>query len=573
VGRQLGRILASPGFVNSERMCRFLRFVVERALAGRAAELKEYAIGVEVFDRRADYDPRVDPVVRVEARRLRAKLEAYYENAPNELRIELPKGTYAPLFDRRSGAPSPPPQETPADRPGIAVLRFANLSRDPETEYFSDGLTQELIHRLTGVESLKVVAWGTAAKIIGNEREVVASARQLGVRSVLVGSIRMSGDRLRVLAQLIDTRDGAYLWSQTYDRRVEDAFAIQEQIAAAIVETLRARLGLTGGIRQAPATRSTEAYKLYLQGRYHWGKRNPAALERSADLFRAAIDSDPGFAAAWAGLADAWTLFADYGVAPPHQCMPKARHAAQRALELDPTSAEAAASLASIAVACEWNWAESERLFRQAIAHNPSYATAHHWFGVDHLVLIGRFAEAERELNVAADLDPLSAIIREGLGMTAMFQGRNEDARRCYEQCLEIDPDFHKAWGSMGRAAIQAGRFEEGVALLEKARKLQGDVPSVLGALGQAYALLGNRDRGCGLLDELRGIAQTKYVPWACIAVVQIGLGDRDGAIESLTRGVERRDFPMTSLPKHPVYEPLRGDPRFETLVRQVLGR
>jgi TolB-like protein/Tfp pilus assembly protein PilF len=571
VRRQLARILASPGFVNAERMNRFLRLVVERTLAGRANELKEYAIGVEVFDRRPDYDPRVDPVVRVEARRLRAKLEAYYEQAPAEFRIELPKGSYVPIFGGPASRPiGVPPPET--IRPGIAVLRFANLSRDPDTEYFSDGLTQELTHRLTAVESLKVVAWSTAAKIIGNEHEAIASARQLGVNSVLVGSIRMSGDRLRVLAQLIDTRDGAYLWSENYDRRVADVFAIQEEIAAAIVETLRTRLGVTGTIRPAQATQSTEAYKLYLQGRHYWGKRSRPGLARSAELFRAAIDADPSFAAAWAGLADAWTLFADYGLAAPADCMPKARQAAQRALALDPMSAEAATSLGLIAATFEWNWMESERYFLQAIRLNPGYATAHQWFGVDHLALIGRFKQAEEELRVAADLDPLSAIIREGIGMVAMMQGHHEQALRCYRQCLDIDPGFHKAYASMGRACIEQGRLEEAVLFLEKARQGIGDLPNVLAALGQAHALLGNRERSLQLLNEIGALAEQMHVPYSCFAVVQLGLGDKDAAIEALQGGVERRDVPMTSLPMHPVYNPLRGDERFEALVRRVLG-
>lgn len=552
-------------------MSRFLRFVVERTLASRANELKEYAIGVEVFDRRPDYDPRVDPVVRVEARRLRAKLQAYYEQAPSEFRIELPKGSYVPIFG--GSAARPVGESSPApERPGIAVLRFENLSRDTETEYFSDGLTQELIHRLTAVESLKVVAWSTAAKIIGNEREAIASARQLGLRSVLVGSIRTSGDRLRVLAQLIDTKDGAYLWSETYDRRIADVFAIQEEIAASIVDTLRTRLGVTGSIRPAQATGNTEAYKLYLQGRHYWGKRSRPGLARSADLFRAAIDADPSFAAAWAGLADAWTLFADYGLAAPADCMPKARQAAERALVLDPMSAEAATSLGLISSQFEWNWAESERYFRQAILLNPGYATARQWFGVDHLALIGRFREAEEELRVAADLDPLSAIIREGIGMVAMMQGRNDDAMRCYRQCLDIDPDFHKAYSSMGRACIQQGRLEDAVRFLDKARANLGEVPNVLAAQAQAHAMLGNRERALELLNEIHRLAEHTHVPHSCVAVAQIGLGDKEGAIKSLQLGVERRDVPMTSLPIHPVYNPLRGDERFEALVRRVLG-
>ena len=226
VRRQLERIVASPGFIHSDRMSRFLRYAVECFLSGRITELKEYSIGVEVFDRKPDYDPRVDPVVRVEARRLRNKLAEYYERSAEsgELVISLPKGSYAPRIGDAAPAAAAPKL---ADSGSIAVLRFANLSSDPEVEYFSDGLTQELIHRITAVEPLKVVAWSTATRIIGSEQEILLAARDLGIAFVLMGSVRISGDRLRVLAQLIDTAKDVYLWTETYDRRMEDIFSGQ----------------------------------------------------------------------------------------------------------------------------------------------------------------------------------------------------------------------------------------------------------------------------------------------------------------------------------------------------------
>ncbi|MBI3696829.1 MAG: hypothetical protein HY238_18580 [Acidobacteria bacterium] len=336
---QLSKILASPVFAGSDRMSRFLRFTVERALRGEGDRLKEYLLGVEVFDRRSSYDPRIDPIVRVEARRLRSKLEKYYETEGrgDPVRIDFPKGGYSPVLRERDRAAPAPERRT------IAVLPFANLSSDPENEYFSDGLTEELIQALTKVEGLRVVAWSSAFQFKGKARDIRQVGRQLSVDTVLEGSVRRADDRLRITAQLVDVSDGRYLWSQIYEREMKDVFAIQDEISRAIADT--PRIKLTGALVK-PYTVNLEAYNLYLRGRFNWNKRTEEGLRKAIEYFEQALAGDAQYAPAYCGLADCYSMLGQYGLSPPREVMPQAKAAATRALDIDEALAEAHASFA-----------------------------------------------------------------------------------------------------------------------------------------------------------------------------------------------------------------------------------
>jgi TolB-like protein len=553
-------------------MSRFLRFTVERALAGQSDQLKEYVLGVEVFDRKGSYDPRVDPIVRVEARRLRSKLKSYYdgEGRADDLIIEFPKGTYAPVFRSRSAAPEP---VTPGaiSQTAIAVLPFSNLSAEPDTEYFSDGLTEELIHGLTKVGGLMVVAWNSAVRLKGQSYDVREIGRQLNVSTVLVGSVRSSGERLRVMTQLIDTSNGRYLWSETYDRRMPDLFAIQEEISCAIVKTLRIKLLDRPG---APLIRrgayNLEAYNLYLKGRFHWNKRTVDGLKRGVHYFEQAIAVDPAFALGHAGLADSYSLMADYGLVSPGEMMPAAESAARKALELDPTLAEAHSSLALIRSNYFWQWADAEEHYLRAMELNPGYATAHHWYSVDHLAMLGRMEEAMAEIEIAQQLDPLSPIIREGKGFLFMLSRRYDEAIEEYRQMLELDSFFYKAFTAMGRAYSLKGMYEEAITMLQKGRSLSGDIPNILGCLGQTYALASRPADARRLLDELSELSTRRHVPSSCRALIHLGLGEKDRALDCLELGVQKREMPMAALNVHPAYDDLRGEPRFRELLRKI---
>jgi TolB-like protein/Tfp pilus assembly protein PilF len=509
---QLERVLASRLFARSTRLCRFLRFSVEESLAGKGGRLKEQIIGMEVFDRKSDYDPRIDPIVRVEARRLRAKLKAYYTSPGrgDSIMIGLPKGAYLPFFKTRAAAPQSPRTSLVAasgsalaSRKSIAVLPFANMMQGADDDYFSDGLTEELIHLLTRIPSLRVVAWSSTSKLRGREADLAGIRRQLRVGSVLRGSVRRTPERVRVTVQLIDSASGDYLWSETYDRELENVFEMQGEIARAIVQALRLKLT---GLPQTETQRrgpTVACYNLCLQGRFHTNKRTAEGLRKSVERFEEAILAEESCAEAYAGLADAYSLLADYGVLSPAEAVPKARAAAERALELDPQSAEANVSLAFVRSSFEWRWEEAEALYRAAIAVNPGYSRARHWYGVDFLGLLGRCQEALSEVRAAYDLDPLSMIIREGLGYMHMICRDYPRAVAVYREITDMDPDFYKGYSSLGRVLSLMGKHDLALAALERAHKLGGEVPSILAALGEVLARMGRVEEARAFLHQL----------------------------------------------------------------------
>ncbi len=572
---QVERVLANRLFTRSTRLCRFLRFSVEQTLAGNGGHLKEQIIGVEVFDRKPDYDPRIDPIVRVEARRLRAKLKAYYSSygRVDPIVIGLPKGAYLPFFKMRGAGTQDSPLAVASRGPArksIAVLPFTNLTPGAEDDYFSDGLTEELIHLLTRIPNLRVVAWTSASKLRGQESNLKGVRQQLHVGTVLRGSVRRTPERVRVTAQLIDSSSGDYLWSETYDRRLENVFAIQEEMAQAIVQALQIKL--TSAVQHEPPRRAPNltCYNLCLQGRYHANKRTSEGLHKSVERFEEAILADESSAEAYAGLADAYSLLADYGLLSPADGIPKARAAAERALELDPQSAEANVSLAFVRGLFEWRWKEAEALYRTAIAGNPGYSRARHWFGLDHLALLGRCEEALAEVRAAHDLDPLSMIIREGLGYVHVICRDYPAALSAYRELTDMDPGFYKGHSSLGRVLSLTGKYDLAIASLERARELSGSMPSILSALGEVQARRGRLDEAHALLDELKALSQTRWVPASCFAILHLGLGDYAAALTYLETATDRREMPVTALKVHPLYDPLRSEPRFHRLLERI---
>jgi TolB-like protein len=574
VRAQVEKILASRLFTRSERLCRFLRFCVEQTLEEKSDQLKEQLVGVEVFDRKGDYDPRTDPIVRVEARRLRSKLKAYYSASgrPDCLLIELPKGAYVPSFRMRNVS-QPAVRQHPivaeaAEERSIAVLPFTNLNPEADTDYFSDGLTEELIHLLTRIPGLRVVAWSSMSQLRGREQDLAGIRQELKVATVLRGSVRRTQARLRVTAQLIDTESGNYLWSEAYDRQLENVLAIQEEMAHAIVDTLQ--LALTWRTRgAAPRPSNPECYNFCLQGRFHANKRTRDGLRQSVACFEQAVAADDCSAIAYAGLADAYSLLTEYGFLDPVEATPKARAAAEKALTLDPGSAEAHVSLAFIRSQFEWDWAGAEPLYRRAIALNPGYSRARHWFAGDFLALLGRFDEALPEIRMARHLDPLSPIILEGCGYLKMLQRDYAGALEEYDQLLQLDPMFYRAYSAKARVLSLMGRYEEAIALFERGRALGGDVPSLLAALGDTLARAGFVWEARTLLDELQAAARTRWVPAWAFAILNIGLGDHDAALSHLETACERRDM-VGGLKVHPIYDPLRSEPRFQRLLKRI---
>jgi TolB-like protein/Tfp pilus assembly protein PilF len=566
------QVLASRLFARSPRMARFLSFAVEHALAGTGGALKEYLVGVEVFDRKQDYDPRIDPIVRVEARRLRAKLKGYYASAgkTDTVIVQFPKGAYAPVFRTRTTAPAARRRTTKprGAYSSIAVLPLANLTSEAAGDYFSDGLTEELIHLLTRVEGLRVVAWHSAAQLRGHEHDLAAVRDRLKVDSILKGAVRRTPTRIRVTVQLIATDSGAVMWSEMYDREMGATLAIEEEIAQAIATTLRPALALVKPSATRPAPK--ECYNLCLQGRYHANMRTAGGLRKSAECFAEAVRIDPTCDGAQAGLASALTLLSEYGLADTVETMPQAEAAALRALDLDPQSAEALSTLAFIRSLVDWKWREAEALYRRAISLNPGYAKAHHWYAVDFLALLGRFDEALREVHIARDLDPLSMIIHEGYAYIHALHRDYQTALDSLRQIVALEPGFIKGYSSMGRVLSLMGRYPEAIQMFEAARKKSTDVPSIVAALGQTLGLAGQTEQARQCLKDLESMAQRAHVPSTCFAMLHLGLGERARTLDWLEKAAERHEIGITIIKIHPVYDPLRGEPRFARLLERA---
>ncbi len=573
VRAQLRKILSSRIFARSERLARFLTFTVEQTLAGRGDDIKEFVIGVEVFDKDAKYDPRMDPIVRVEARRLREKLRKYYETdgCRDPIDIEFPTGSYAPLVQPRDETSGSAKGRSALDNANaIAVLPFTNLSSEQENEYFSDGLTEELINALTKVEGLRVVAWNSAFQLKGKPRDIRRIAEQLGVRAVLEGSVRRTHDRLRITAQLVDATDGHYLWSETYERPLKDIFAIEDEISSAIVGALRIKL--TGPAGRSLVTRYTEniqAYHLYFKGRFFWNKRTEEDFYKALGYFEQAIQIDANHAPAYAGMADCYIMLGEHGSVPALSIMRKARATESRALEIDPRLAEAHVSLGTVAALYEWNWAESERHFRRALELNPSYATAHHWYGYDYLAPQGRLDEAIAALERAHHLDPLSLIILTCLGTLYDMAREYKRACECYGKVFDIDPGFVRAYLSAGRSYLHQDMPREAIASFEKARELTPSSPVPLALLAHAYNVSGAHAEADRLRQALDRFARTCCVSSYLMARAQLGF-NHDRAFEWLEKAFEERDPRLAHMNVSPIWDPLRADPRFSALIGRM---
>ncbi|MCC6862906.1 MAG: tetratricopeptide repeat protein, partial [Bryobacterales bacterium] len=371
-------------------------------------------------------------------------------------------------------------------------------------------------------------------------------------------------------AQLVDVSHGCYLWSETYDRQMKDVFAIQEEISRAIVETLKVRL--IGAPERQFVRRSTEsptAYKLYLKGRYYWNKRSKSGLWQGLRCFEEALDKDPGYALAHAGLADSYSLLGNYGVLPSHTVRAKAKDAAVRSVELDPSLAEAHASLGHVVATYDWDWELAEREFEIAIQLNQGYATARHWYAITCLMPLRRLDEALLEIGRAQELDPVSASIARDTGLVLFCRGEYERAAAQARQTLALDPTFYECYWMLGLAAEQLRQFPEACVAFQQGVSLSRS-PRLVGALGHAYALWGKPDQALECIRELAALSERRYVSAFDTALIYMGLGDRDRAFRWLDKALAERCYEMVWLKADPRWTVLRADPRFNSLLNAI---
>ncbi len=459
-----------------------------------------------------------------------------------------------------------------ASAPSIAVLPFTNMSSEAENEYFSDGLTEEIIAQLAKIHALKVISRTSIMRYKQTAKPLKLIATELGVRHILEGSVRKQGSHLRITAQLVDALEDAHLWAETYRGTVEDVFDIQEKVAGQIAEAMK--LKLSSQEQKNLEKRHTEnpaAYELYLKGRFWWNKRTEEGMKKGMVFFNHAIEKDPKYALAYVGLADAHILLGVYGYLPFREVMPKAEKAALRALELDATLSEAYASLAHFKMLYDWDWAGGEQLFQRSIELNPNYAAAHLWYSLT-LSALGKLEEALVEIKRGRELDPLSLIINTDVGMIHYMARRYDQAFEETRKTLEIDPNFFVAHLGLGRTYLQVGNFEEAIAELRKALKVSSESTLVLATLGYAYARVGKRGEALDVLKRLEEVSKERYVSPYTRAILYTGLGETEQAFEWLDKAFKERCLwaVHTPLAVDPIFDPLRSDPRFSALLKKV---
>ena len=461
---------------------------------------------------------------------------------------------------------------TQADKKRIAVLPFANISPSSSDEYFSDGMTEELIATLSRIKNLGVIARTSIIRYKGLTKPVLEIGRELNVGTVLEGSVRVSGKRLRITAQLIDTGTEEHLWSETYDRNLEDALTIQSEIAKRIAKALKIRVLHSETLHlERKATGIPEAYSLYLKGRHSLNKRTENELKNAVQHFKNSIKQDPKFALAYTGLADAYSILASYSLeyVPPKEGFPKAKIAAEEALSIDEHLAEAHASLGLVKFYYEWDWNGAEAEFKKALELNPGYAQAHQYYA-DFVKSFGRFDEALEEMKKALTLDPLSYSINTGIGHVLYLSRKYDLAIDQYRKVVESDPAFVPARLWFGRPYMQKGMFKEAIQQSEEAVKLANESTVSLATLGQAYASAGNKGDAGKILDRLLERSKKQYVPSYWIALVQMSIGNKDEAFAWLEKAYNERSSWLVWANVEPRFDTLRSDPRFTSLLVRI---
>ncbi len=438
-------------------------------------------------------------------------------------------------------------------------------------EYLSDGITESLINTLSQLPNLKVLARTTVFSYKNRAVDPIKVGRELGVRAVLTGRVVQREGALIIQADLLDVKDGSQLWGEQYHRKFSDVLAVQEEIAKQISERLR--LKLTGEEQKRLTrhhTENAEAYQLYLKGRYYWNRRTAESLNKGVEYFQQAIDKDPNYALAYAGLTDSYSLLgSSTGGLSPKETFSKAKAAAAKALAIDDTLAEAHAALALVHLRYDWDWSATEREIKRAIALNPNYATTYHWYA-DYLVVMGRLDEAIAQIKRAQELDPLSLIINTVLGLR-FYHARQYDL--AIEQCqktVEMDPNFAQAHFALGEAYEAKAKYEEAIAALQKATSLAPTSPFLFSALGHAYAVSGQVDKAMKILDQLQKLSRQRYVSPHEMAMIYTGLGEKDQAFTWLEKAYADRVWRLPFLNVDPRFDSLRSDPRFADLVRRV---
>ena len=561
---QLNRIFAGKAFRQADRLKRFLKFIVDETIAGRGERLKEFVVGVEVFEKDETFDPRNDPIVRVQARRLRAQLARYYreEGHEDELLIELPKGGYAPVFcPMKTAGRRRTLASTLISRNAVVVVPFADHSAAADQGYFCSGLTAEIIHKLASTEGVRLVSQSPAT----------GPSDRPNAALLVTGSVRKARAEVRIIANLVDAANGSYLWSGAVQRSLDDVLAVQDETARMIADVLKSELATgahTRGSRRP--TENLAAYNLYVQARYHLSQRTEEGLRKATEFFEKALVEDAQYAEAYSGLADAYSLLGHYGVLSPAEVWTKAASNAAWSVLHNEESAEAHTSLAHVKGTQDWDWLGAEREFQRAIALNPRYPTAHHWYALSCLAPCGRLDQAAEEVELAQALDPISSIIARDVARIHYYK---QDYDAALEQCdhaIELNPHFSPAYWILGLVQEQRADFDEAAAAFHRGLRLSPQSPVMQAALGRTFARSGKKTEALTILKKLQQLAECRYVSPFEMASLDFALGRDDEGFQMLSKAFQDRCFELICLKVDPRWQALRGNPRFHRLFEQL---
>jgi len=622
VQAQVDKILASPGFAASPRHRGLLRHLVAMALEGRGGEIKEYALGVELFGRGDSFDPQTDAIVRSEVSRLRAKLKAYYsaDGRNDSLIVDLPTRSYAPVFKLReapvktavetagtvlaevappavahhrkwlwilvgfligvtlsSGVPywlnlasargGQPGQPVAADEvTSVAVLPFVNSDGNPEVQQFTDGLTEEVIHTLAEIDGLRVVSLAAAPQFKGQQVDLSTISATLNVGTVLAGAVHRSGNRLRITTRLLNAAEGSQYYSHVYEHELKDVFVVQMEIAGHVANALRVR---QRGDEVARFTRNADAHRFYLQGLYHASRNSESELRQAIDCYQHAIGYDGNYSPAYVGLSDAYLTLTLLNEAEPREAMQRAADAARTAVRTGDTYAHAHAALGSVLALYNWDWAGAEKEFHKAIAGDPNDSPILQQYAMRYLVPQANLDSALFELQLAQQVDPFSPQVMLNRGRVHYFKRDPARALRAIQSSLGLDPDLEVGPLALAEAYLQNASFEEALKTLQESSAPTED-EARLAVLGRVYGLSRQSERAREILQELVEVDRHQHVSGYYFSQVYLALGETALALDWLERAAEEHSPLIVYVKVAPQFDRLRAEPRFQGLLRRI---
>jgi len=569
----LDNILRSVAFRRSHRLAKFLRFLVDQALNGRIDPVKEYVIGVEVFDRVGAYDPRLDPIVRVEARRLRAKLRQYYqhEGANDPILIEMPARGYVPAFRHREPGEFAAPVTNSANLTpaSLVILPLVSLKSHAGLRSFAEGLTDEISCALANVPNVRIVARTSAFHFRDRPGDVRDIGAELDADYVFEGSVRKEKNRVRVLVQIASSNSGFLVWSGSYDQQVESMLTAQTEIAGRISADLAAKMTSVQSREAEPRRQNARTVlALYHKGRRYLTSRTNDGIRRSIECFQQVIERDATCALAYAGLADSYSLGARYEVLPPQESWRKARAAALDAVRIDCSLAEAHAALGFIELHYVRNTLSAEREFSAAIQLNPRYAPARQWYAWC-LIASGRAEAGIDNIRAALELDPLSANARADLALALYFSRRYQDSVAESSKTLQFAPGFYRSHQLLGLNFLQTGDYARAVDQFQVAIASSGRNSRMLVLLAHAYARMGKADETQLLANELTQ-SHSSYVPAIDFALLHSALENYDRTFEYLEQAFCQDEGELIWVPVDPIHDRIRNDSRFRPFVDRI---